>query len=600
MTIRFKCPNAKCQKALVVKDEQAGKRLRCPACKQPVSVPAPVSAPVDLEAFAAAALADEPAEKKPAASAAAPKQAQTIDFACYYCEAELHIPAEEAGKQVPCPECRKIIKVPQLKVEKAKDWRDVEKKGPSFAKQDAPEKPVGAWDTTRTRVGEDALEEAGVITEPQEPRTLKERLKWPLIGVSAVILVALLWYVSASLMSQSAQRRALNAALAYVEPKEGTTKLFPPLAAEVFRAAGEFHLRAGQAVKARGAFAKARQCLQIEDKESKDKATGLDRDLLLTEIAISQTGLGGAGAEVLGRGDDQERLEWQDAGTEILQTLRDIASDEAQAAALEEVGRRLLERGQPDVAIGLASQLNPNAAAGEEKAVKPPVLARLVALLLATGKAEEAAKLLPPPGKDQRIDPLARIAYAQGKALQGDVGGAYAEAKKKGAAPARLRALLAVAAVALGQGKGDVAKAGLADALRIEEELKKDKAIKLDAFLTLQLARLAARTGAADKAFADGKADKSARARVHLESLLAELAKLKESGTPAEPKLVDELVKEKDTLAYALGQEAVARHNARLGRQSEVLDYLESLEERFRPFAQIGIALGIQDREKQR
>src|SRR5262245_9756867 len=135
MTIRFKCPNAKCQKVLTVKDELAGKRARCPICKQSVNIPAPFSAPADLEDFAAAAFAEDPAEKKAAAAAAPPPEARTIDFTCDYCEAALHLPAEMGGKQVPCPECKRIIKVPKLKDDRPKDWRQVEKAGPSFARR---------------------------------------------------------------------------------------------------------------------------------------------------------------------------------------------------------------------------------------------------------------------------------------------------------------------------------------------------------------------------------------------------------------------------------------------------------------------------------
>jgi hypothetical protein len=600
MTIRLKCPNAKCQKALVVKDEQAGKRLRCPACKQPVSVPAPRAEPADLEDFAAAALADDPAEKK-AAESSAPKSAQTIDFTCYYCDAELHRPAEEGGKQIPCPECRKIIKVPALKVEKAKDWRDVEKKGPAFAKQDEPVKPAGAWDTKATMVGAGVLEEAGVIAEPEEPRTLKERLKpWVIVG-GLVGLVVLLYVVSTNLMSRSAQRKALDEALSYV--KGDKAKLPPLLAGEVFRAAGEFHLRADEAEKARQAFVSARdQCRKVDTKKGKDRASPLDRDLLLTEIAISQTGLGGSGEQVLG-GDARERLEWGEAGDEIYHTLKAIGSSEAQAIALAEVCRRLLESRQPDVALGVANRLKMNVAAppppdkGEnpeapEVPAAPPVppgdfaRAQLAALLLATDKAVPVG-LLP------EDDKLYRLAQAHGKALKGEFEQAHKEAMKAGTPKDKLRALLMVAAVTIGKGKAADAKPSLSEALKIEEKFRKAK--MSDPVLTLQLARLGARAGVIDKSFADGIPDKAARARAQLELFLLELARGRDT---AEPKLVDEAVKDKETLAFALGQEAVARHDARLGQHADVLGYVSSLEERFRPFAQIGIALGIQDRKQ--
>jgi hypothetical protein len=594
MTIRFKCPNTKCQKALVVKDEQAGKRLRCPACKQPVSIPAPVAAPEDLEAFAAAAFADEPGAKQ-AAAAAAPKQTRTIDFTCHYCDAELHLPAEEGGKNVACPECRKIIKVPALKVEKAKDWREVEKKGPSFARQEEPEKPAGAWDTKATTVGQEALEEAGVITEPEEPRTLKERLRPYLIVAGLVGLVVGLYFISTSMLSRSAQKRALGEALAYVDPKGGKTKLPATLAGEVFRGAGEFHLRARAAEKAREAFKSAAASAQ-----SKDKSSQLDRDLLLTDIAINQTGLGGRGDEILG-GNTRERLELEDAGKEIDPTLRAITSKEAQAVALAEVCRRLLDRGQNDVALGLANGLKISTKPAEDGG--PPVPAPndfaravLVALLIATDKGKQAQQLLP------AAHPLTPLAEALGKALKDDFEGAKKEARK-GKAEHQLRALLAVAAVALGKGKADAAKPSLEEAFEMVKPHLKSKAKQLDpdfSFHLLQLARLMARAGLTDKAqtLAEIITDKAARAHAHLELLLVKLAELAQSRTTAEPKLVEEMVKDKDTLAYALGQEAVARHNARLGQHGEVLDTLERLEEQFRPFAQLGIALGIQDRER--
>ena len=603
MTIRFKCPNAVCKKVLVVKDELAGKRARCPACKQSVSIPAPLSAPVDLEAFAAAAFADEPAVKKAVPAAAPSAEARTIDFACSYCDAELHLPADQGGKQVPCPECRRIIKVPQLKVEKAKDWRDVEKKGPSFAKKDEPVKPVGAWDAGPSTVSQDALEEAGVITEPQEPRTLKERLKWPLIGVGAVGLIAVLWLVSSNLLRQNAQKQALTAALAYVDAKSGKAKLAPTLAAEIYRGAGEFQLRARQAEEAKQAFANARgSCMQGQG----DKATALDRDLLLTDVAVAQVGLGSSNDEQLRGGADKKQLEWQDTRTEIDQTLRVIAGDEARAAAVREVARKLFEADSKDgkqVALGLAKSLSTTdiaATADAGKEGRPKVFAQYAALCLALGhKDDEVAALKLPKAGKPGVDQLARLAHAEAKALQGQFDDARQVARQKGQPAERLEASLAVATVARAQDKTAEAKANVEDALAAAAELMQAKK-KLDPFLVVQLCRLAARVGQSDKgkAIADYQTDKAVRARAHLELLLAKLDKLAQSSAVADVKLPDEWLKDKDTLAYALAQEAVARHNTRLGQRSNVLESVEGLEERLRPFVQLGVALGLQDKQQ--
>src|SRR5919201_1810397 len=98
MSIKFNCP--KCRRPFNVKDQYAGKKAQCPDCKQIITVPAaapaaaPASPPPDLEALAAAALADEP---KPAA----PVEQRTIEFTCYYCDALVKVGVDLAGKQTP-------------------------------------------------------------------------------------------------------------------------------------------------------------------------------------------------------------------------------------------------------------------------------------------------------------------------------------------------------------------------------------------------------------------------------------------------------------------------------------------------------------------
>src|SRR5438094_9563038 len=101
MPIRFKCPNLKCQKVLSVKDELAGQKRACPACKQVLTIPsasagpapppkAPAGpeagtatdtspattngSPVDVDELAMSLFADEP---KPAAPAEPPKTLTT-------------------------------------------------------------------------------------------------------------------------------------------------------------------------------------------------------------------------------------------------------------------------------------------------------------------------------------------------------------------------------------------------------------------------------------------------------------------------------------------------------------------------------------------
>ena len=184
MPIRFKCPH--CKKGLVVKEQMAGKKAACPACKKVLSVPATVSAPADLEAFAAAALADQPVTPPPqtdgksdgkadgktngrtdgAAPPSAP--APAIEFNCEFCDTRLKFDADMGGKKAPCtnPECRRIIKVPMPKIERPKDWREVSK-GPSAVLAKKPEQLEGAWGTAtdKSKVSQAALAEADAIVE---------------------------------------------------------------------------------------------------------------------------------------------------------------------------------------------------------------------------------------------------------------------------------------------------------------------------------------------------------------------------------------------------------------------------------------------------
>src|SRR5919109_1301458 len=104
MPIRLKCPH--CKKGLAINDKMAGKKVLCPACKKPFSVPA------------------APADKPPP-----PAPPPPIEFNCEYCDTRLKFDADMGGKKAPCtnPECRRIIKVPMPKIERPKDWREVSK-----------------------------------------------------------------------------------------------------------------------------------------------------------------------------------------------------------------------------------------------------------------------------------------------------------------------------------------------------------------------------------------------------------------------------------------------------------------------------------------
>src|SRR5215813_13689129 len=114
MPIKFTCPH--CKRAMIVNEGLAGKKGKCKACQQILTVPNPAMAkapvnrqstsaapkvetapppppppprPVDIEAEAAALFADEPKKEEPV-------EVKSIDLNCPYCDEPIHFPADRA------------------------------------------------------------------------------------------------------------------------------------------------------------------------------------------------------------------------------------------------------------------------------------------------------------------------------------------------------------------------------------------------------------------------------------------------------------------------------------------------------------------------
>jgi hypothetical protein len=617
MTIRFKCPNPSCQKVLTVKDELAGKKAPCPACKTTLTIPrpkvsaptgpapagpaqagekprapqkpkppvaAPMAPPADVEALAAAALAGDapPAAAKPEADGkAAPTEAQPIVFKCEFCETELKVPAEEAGKKIQCtnPDCRLLVKVPVPKVEK-KDWRDVKQTGPSGARRAEPEKLVGVQGGEVKKVSQEALEEAGAIPDEEEPVTWGERIKFYALWIvlPAAVLVGG-YLVLSNMLGRSAQKRALDAALADADPKAPKAGILR--AAELQRGTAAFYLREGKAKIALEHFKVARSLLQQAQAE---KAAAPERDLLLIQLALNQVDLGGDDAAQI----DGVALPWDpDITNEVRQTVNQLGTQEGKAEAIRAVGWKLLQKKQEGSARTVTGQFD------QDEALTPHV----AALQFPTSQANQVKERFPPPEKGEEVQLPKRIAYAEGRAFEDKYPEARAAVQWPGGTLLdRVEALLAVAATALVQGKDDEARTTLDAAFKVEEQVNKAKK-KLPPALREQATLIAARAGHANaKELAKALPDKSARAAAQLEMLRAAL---KGRTTVGDLKLLpDEFIQDRDTLSYALAVEAVARHNTRLGHSGDVQEAIDGLEENLRPFAHLGVALGLQDRAK--
>src|SRR5262245_44823254 len=241
MSFKFAWPL--CKRTLSVKEQFAGERGAAPHCKKVLTVPAPTSArssapvpAVDAEALAAQVLGEQQA-----AAAAPTPEPQTVDFNCPQCDAQLHLPAEVAGKQSPCPACKRIIRVPQLVKNEPKDWRKTGPRLPSGAKQNLEPAPEGAWGTATgaATVSAEALEEAQALPQVREPLTLRQwifRIGVP-VGAAVVLLVGgmMVWNLLTANKQERAVAAACAAAKAGLEVKPATVSR--EAAAEVYRAA---------------------------------------------------------------------------------------------------------------------------------------------------------------------------------------------------------------------------------------------------------------------------------------------------------------------------------------------------------------------------
>jgi hypothetical protein len=625
MAIKFTCPH--CKRGWSVAEQFAGKKAKCKACQQPITVPmltgssspgtepgkreAPQPAqPADVEAEAAALFSDEP---KPAE----PVETKLIDLNCPYCDEPIQFPSNLAGKREPCPECKRIIKVPEPVKQDPKDWRKVEVHGPSGARQPDQPAPEGAWGSTTVRgVGQETLQKAGVLPTTQPPRTLWQSVRWPVLGVSLVLVLGAGGWIGHRWWGHRAAERAIGEALAFAATPEA-----PPLVqAAVAIGAGEYYenSRASHArppaVEANNQFGKALTTLRSAPKSDK-------RDALLGDLALALMELGGDQPET----DAELRLSWDEVQKRLVATLADITNGEARLQTLRRVARRLLERGQSARVLPLTNQAYPardakktadKAAAlavvgleflkvnetssaqhaaeaalqlypKDAKAKSPPLRAEVVALAYIL-----ELKNLPVPGEDENDKANEHIGIITALARRGDLASARKRASGQDFdAAIQFRAWLALAEAAVDAGVPDTTD--IEAAMKLAEGNLRNKAEL--SWSLLRLTQLALANGLPHERvqeLADKIGNATVRGRAQLAVFQADLAQAKQ---PVEDSAADKI--EGKSLARALAAQALARHNTtRLG--ANYVSVVQGWSQPQKAFGSLGVALGLVDREK--
>jgi hypothetical protein len=617
MSIKFLCPN--CKKVVSVKDELAGKKGKCPHCTKVLTVPVPakpsaVAPPVghapgspspappphsaDAEAEAAAALADG-TTSAPAAESA------TIDFTCPMCDAQVRLPLAEAGKRAPCPECKRIIKVPEPEKRDPANWRQAGPSLPSGAKRQEEKAPEGAWGSAAAAalVSRESLREAGAVPQKKEPVSLSRRIvriaAWA-GGAILLIVLAVLGYLK---WLDTREEQAAESALSYADGP-GKADLGPYGRAAVYRLAGDYYLRTRQpgcAKSAHDAFEKSLAAVR------EGAGAPTERDALLQDLARAEVELGGSAADV----DAKLNWGWDDVQRDLKATLGEIKSPEAKLEALRVVARRLAAQGEEKRATALTNALYPSdnfekadalgavglelwtagkkeaAGAAADEALRPyrakdrPALAP-AAVALAVIAGREA----PEPNK-QSVQDQTNALLGQAEALthlkQRDAARKKVQEIPNPSAETLLRADVMLAAADL-----DDKHAGNADATAAVQRAQ-PASTPASSWLLLRLTRIGARAGVAPDALKEMAVkvpDADLRGRAQLAALQAQFAQGKQA---ADPKVFDAV--ESKTVAAWLARAEWAR------RTSGSSGVVKGWDGPNRAFGQLGLGLGPQGDE---
>jgi hypothetical protein len=621
MTLKFSCPH--CRKGIRVKEELAGKKAKCPACQQVLTIPAvkgatpppatKSSTDSDLEAKALAALVEQ--TKSPGST---PVSTKTIDFQCPFCDEKIRLSADLAGKRAPCPECSRIVKVPLPEDSQPKDWRKVDVRSPITRDHKGEPAPEGAWgsEVSRGRVSRQALLEAGALPVVKEKWTLRQwanRIALAVIVVFGVVVSA--W----AILHYSFESRK-GGAFSQAEKLVAETK-DPLTAAEVYRGLGVYQFRAEKPVgENNSAKAALNQFLKARAKLSEEGRESAERDAILIDLALDQADLGSDSQEAQKRGI---RLNWDETVKEVHRTLQHIKSPEARLQGLRLVERKFLDLNLPNIAARLPDAIldpnDPNRAEAlaqyglliidqkeqanaqatqalqaftplkkNPKATQESFPPSLVALLVALDRKD--LKELPetPPKENPPLD--LRVGFTWAWAYRGQLGEARSLALSSGPASHQLHALIALIA-ALVEKKADIG-VDLAAAIERVEPALKEKDTNVSHWTLYRLVQLGARGGKPDQVakVVPFIPDAELRGLADLEITLATLP----SHSPDE--MWNDLATHKPPCRHALL--VLARHNTRFGSSSFVSKAVNSWEPELRPLGYAGIALGMQDAER--
>jgi hypothetical protein len=638
MAVKFTCPH--CKKNLSVKDDFAGKRGSCPACKKMIVVPNKATTPAaaakkqapDMESLVAETLIEQKKEEP---------QGQ-IEVTCSYCDHVFQVAAELGGKQAPCPDCKRIVKVPMPK-SGAADWRAAAT-GPSGALRQT-ENLEGQWgvDTARGGVSREALEEAGALPSKREPLPRGRKVAYAVVAFLVLVGAGIggwMWYVY-----YAGRYEKLGLALADAAFPEGKPSPLPPDAqVELHRLVGEYcFVTENKDAKNRSGLQRL-QAARVALNSCTDpvERLALVRSLLRTQVELNLPAgeIGPCFTQALPRdAEEAKRLPPTAAWDVVREGSRAIlARDGTSFAEREKKIVSCVQANFPAAQRTVTLPAKPakpvaNPEKPEDEKPEPPqpmvvtksdysdqlaVLAIVGQELVRAGQTERAKALVEEhylsqltdelryPGKDDPVPyPLQVLLLMLGQPVPkpegvlplaklealiraGDVAAAEKALNTTFAAANAERLVAIVYFLDTPKVTAEAAEKYLLEAGQLAEKFRREAGLYLP-----QLVQLAVAHGKAQDAekLAAALLTGSERGRARLALLRQHLRGLKDS--PADSAKAEPL--KADGSAYYVALAEIARHNAQLDAAA-AYEWAEGLGENEKPFAGIGVALGMNDK----
>jgi hypothetical protein len=587
MAIVFDCPHCKTNYRL--RDEFGGKTATCknPNCRKVIPIPMPNGPlrPGDLDAIAAAAFADGPAQQQAVG--------EMIEVMCLGCDHKWMVEAAKEGKNVLCPECRRPTRVPMRKKQEKADWRTGA--GPTLAKRETGLDREGAFGTVG--MGGISDQTAREIVKGREAEEEPEERRKKLLKRLAIVVPLILIVAAGAYFAFKSRRGAVADAKmedAVKELKDATKD--GRYNALIHRASGEYRARTSKSADdIKGALTD----LQLARNLVKSGG-GADKDFILAEGALSQLELMGTTEQMA----DGSRLKKDEVLKELRLTVTPIGDADLRADLLRAMTRRFAADGQPTLAEEFAHQLpESNELVGQIalellRIDKERYRSDAESLLKKAGANEkpavQALRLVlgkSPAGKGDKGEVLtSAIATAEAAALAGEfdkaarVGGKFVE---------RAKALAAAGNVASYTNAAKAAELLKAAASLIKGEARGEVSMGVVVRVCYQLTLLDSADVA--ESVVASLPDDSSKSWARLGILRGRLGAAR--GAKAEDSWLDGMSDPAKFPASAKAREEIARYNAAHGHdyQATVKSWPKGTVQ---PFGTAGLLLGKEDAKK--